>query len=148
MVKQYRAYIIVGLLVFFLDQLAKYLVRAGHIITSGHFLDVTFTTNVGSLFSLFDNVTAINIVFIIIGFLAIGFLIYYVETEKEFPLGVGLLLGGILGNLVDRIAFGAVIDWINFHFWPIFNIADAGIVCGIALLIISVLGKEKGARKK
>jgi len=148
MVKKYRAYIILALIVLFLDQLSKYLVKHWMISTTGNFLDISYTTNIGSLFSLFDSVGLINIVFILISFLAIGFLIYYAEMEKDFSLGVGLLLGGILGNLFDRLLSGAVVDWINFHFWPVFNLADAGIVCGVILVVYTVMAKDQAGKKK
>jgi len=96
------------------------------------------------LFSLFDSVHFINILFILISILAIGILIWYARSQKNqfFVLSLGLLAGGVLGNLFDRIFFGAVIDWINFHFWPVFNIADSAIFCGVLLAISTVLYEE------
>ncbi|MCF7798623.1 signal peptidase II [Candidatus Woesearchaeota archaeon] len=144
MVKQYRGYIVLALLVLVLDQLTKLVVRLGDLFTTGAIVDITFIINTGSLFSLFDSVNAINIIFIIISLFALGFLIYYVEQEKKYLLGIGLLLGGILGNLFDRIFVGGVIDWINFHIWPVFNLADAAIVTGVIVTIIMVLRDDRG----
>ena len=51
-------------------------------------------------------------------------------------LSVGLLLGGTIGNLIDRLDYGAVIDFIDFRIWPVFNIADSAVTISVVLLII------------
>ena len=48
----------------------------------------------------------------------------------------GLLLGGTIGNLIDRVAYGAVIDFIDFRVWPVFNIADSAVTIGVIILIV------------
>ena len=57
-------------------------------------------------------------------------------------VGIGLLVGGAIGNLVDRIQIGKVVDFFDFRIWPIFNVADIGIVCG-AFIIIAAAFWEK-----
>lgn len=52
--------------------------------------------------------------------------------------GVWVLLGGALGNLADRVRLGYVVDFIDFHFWPVFNIADIAVVCGAALIVLGL----------
>lgn len=135
--------------VFFLDQVTKQIVRIRQLSTSGHFLDITFTSNTGSLFSLFDSAAGINTIFIIVSILALAILVVVVHKKYETALHLpfALIMGGILGNLLDRILFGAVLDWINIHFWPIFNIADSAIVCGVILAILLLLKKEFFERK-
>lgn len=59
-----------------------------------------------------------------------------VKNEKLLQFAVGLLLGGTIGNLIDRIAYGAVIDFIDFRIWPVFNVADSAVTISIILLII------------
>jgi len=139
---------IVALAVFLFDVITKQIIRINDVQTSGHILDITYRTNVGSMFSFFIGVTAINIIFIVLSFLALGFLFYYARTQKKwkFIIPLGFLFGGIVGNLFDRIFFSSVIDWIDFHFWPIFNIADCGIVLGVILLIWFTLEEEKKKR--
>lgn len=129
---------------FFLDILTKQLVKIFSWNTSGHFLDITYTTNTGSLFSLFAGSSFINILFILLSFVVIGILIYFIKQEKNpsQQIAYGIIVAGVLGNLFDRIFFGAVIDWINFHFWPVFNVADSCIFLGIVISII-LLFKEK-----
>jgi signal peptidase II len=58
-------------------------------------------------------------------------------------VSLGLILGGALGNLVDRMTFGYVIDFLDFRIWPVFNIADSGITVGVGMLALSVLTKRR-----
>ena len=60
-------------------------------------------------------------------------------------IGLGLQLGGALGNLIDRIRVGYVVDFIDFKVWPVFNIADSSIVVGVAILALSMLRDEEKA---
>ena len=110
-----------------LDQLTKFIVKN----------NFKFTTNSGSLWGLFPNATFLLIwlSIIIIGV----FLFYYDKIQKSSllcKLGSGLVVGGAIGNLIDRILYKAVIDFIDFKVWPSFNIADSAISIGIILLII------------
>jgi len=136
-----KFFFIIFFSVFFVDRIIKELVRIFSVSTSNGIVDITYTTNVGSLFSLFSSVSYINIVFIIVSILALAALLFVVfkEDNKRLAIPLGLLAGGVLGNLFDRIVYGSVIDWINFHFWPVFNIADAALVVGVfyALFIIT-----------
>jgi signal peptidase II len=68
-------------------------------------------------------------------------LLFYYRTT--YPLSLGLLFGGALGNLTDRIFFGAVTDFIDVGFWPSFNLADSANTIGIALLLLHLLREEK-----
>ena len=121
------------------DQLSKYLIKANFQIgeswpTEG-LVRLTYGTNTGTAFGLFPNQTPI-----LIGAsaIAIGFLIYFYRTHAlPRPLlrfAIGLQLGGALGNLIDRVRSGAVVDFIDFGWWPIFNLADSSIVVGLAML--------------
>jgi signal peptidase II len=77
-------------------------------------------------------------------------LVVYFWVNRDMPLlwlPVGLLLGGALGNLVDRAREGAVIDWIDPTFWPAFNVADACIVVGVLLLLWVVEGRAGRPQK-
>ena len=65
-------------------------------------------------------------------------LFYFQKEHKELSWPLALIAGGILGNLLDRIIYGAVFDFINFHFWPVFNLADTFIVCGVILAIFII----------
>lgn len=80
-------------------------------------------------------------------------MVYYIQKEKTFTklssISLGLILGGIIGNLLDRIIYKKVIDYLSFTFFtynfPVFNIADVGITVGALLLIVSCLKEEQSS---
>ena len=80
-----------------------------------------------------------------------GLLIYWIQKEKNrgARLGLALILGGAIGNVIDRIRFGAVVDFLDFYVgeyhWPAFNIADSAICIGVAILLIASF--KKGEKK-
>jgi signal peptidase II len=137
-------------LVIALDQATKRLVDSG--IDRGHSvnvffgLDLTNTRNTGVAFGALEG--AGLIVATLIG-LSLALLIGYFVANRDMPwlwLPVGLLLGGAVGNLIDRAVEGAVIDWIDPVAWPAFNVADACIVVGVASLLWVVEGRPKRNR--
>ncbi len=71
------------------------------------------------------------------------------DNERMLVMGLGLIMGGALGNLVDRVRLGMVIDFLDFYVgdyhWPAFNVADIGISIGAGCLLISLYGKQKHA---
>lgn len=137
--------ILIGIIILFLDQLTKQLVKKFSVSTQGHFLDLTYITNTGTLFSLFSKSNYINIVFIVLSLIAIG-IIYYLgreEKNKTRKIAYTVIVAGIFGNLIDRVLHGSVIDFINFHFWPVFNIADSALVIGVIIALYSLLKEKK-----
>jgi len=131
----------VSLIIFFIDLLTKFFFKRDSFQTTGHFVDISFVKNTGTLWSLFQSVKLINFIFIIFSIVVIAFLIYVFNQylSKSYALSFGLLIGGITGNLFDRVVGGGVVDWINFHFWPVFNIADSAIVLGVILTLVFVI---------
>ena len=129
--------------VFAVDQLTKLFVRnnfeLGESWPATGFLRLTYGTNTGTAFGLFPNQT---LVLILASIVAIGFLVYFYRAHAlNQPLlrtAIGMQLGGALGNLVDRLRTGAVVDFIDVGPWPIFNIADSCIVVGM-IVLVSVL---------
>ena len=154
----------VSLIVIILDQTSKYAVRIllepGQIIKlSPKLIWFTLVQNTGAAFSFsFGNPLLNRILFIIISFIAITFIIYLsIKSKNRLELlSFALILGGALGNLVDRILLGSVTDFIWCDFpdiimirWPVFNIADSSIVIAIVLMIASTLfQKEKHEEKE
>jgi signal peptidase II len=134
-------------LVVLVDQATKQLVGSG--IDRGDSvnvffgLDLTNTRNTGVAFGALGG--AGLVVAILIG-LSLFLLIGYFVANRDMPLlwlPVGLLLGGAVGNLIDRAVEGAVIDWIDPVAWPAFNVADACIVVGVVALLWVVEGRPK-----
>ena len=137
-------------LVVAVDQATKRLVDSnidrGESVNVFFGLDLTNTRNTGVAFGALEG--AGLIVAILIG-LSLVLLIGYFVVNRDMPwlwLPVGLLLGGAVGNLIDRAVEGAVIDWIDPVAWPAFNVADACIVVGVAALLWVVEGRPKRNR--
>lgn len=131
-----------ALLVIFLDQLTKFLVKNNFQLNHSmpiikNILHLTYVTNSGSAFGLFRG---FNIFFILFSVIVVIVISYYLkkikESEKLLQFSVGLLLGGTIGNLIDRIAYGSVVDFIDFRVWPVFNVADSAVTISIILLIV------------
>ncbi|MFQ6745166.1 MAG: signal peptidase II [Alphaproteobacteria bacterium] len=115
------------------------------------FFNVVFTWNFGTSFSMFRTLgEATPFIMIVATGAIIGALMYYLfKRAKKYEVApLALVCGGALGNLVDRIRFGAVVDFLDFHIggwhWPAFNIADVCIVLGVAWYLLSVyLARQK-----
>jgi len=104
------------------------------------FFHLTLVHNTGAAFGIFKNQT---IFFIVVSALAVIFIIAFMRKKSDVVLfrdiGFALILGGAFGNLVDRIRFGYVIDFLDFRIWPVFNVADSAVSAGVFLLILSLL---------
>ena len=131
-----------ALLIIFLDQLTKFLVKQNFQLNQSipiinNILHLTYITNTGSAFGLFKG---LNLIFVLFSIIVIVVIFYYlkkiIRNEKLLQFSVGLLLGGTIGNLIDRLFYGAVIDFIDFRVWPVFNIADSAVTISVMLLII------------
>ena len=101
---------------------------------------LTLVRNTGTAFGLLSGA---NKIFIWISILAITAIIFFLFRLKEkdyfVKLALSLIMGGAAGNLFDRLAFGYVIDFLDFHIWPVFNLADSAITIGCFLLIFRML---------
>jgi signal peptidase II len=141
---------VIAALVFVVDRGVKALVegsmRLGESIPLiPGFLSLTYIKNDGGAFGILGGS---RLVLLIGSAVAIGVVLWILlsgSSSRLTSLGCGLILGGAAGNLVDRLATGEVTDYIHFSFWYIFNAADAAIVVGVAILLLSTLrSPEKG----
>ncbi|MEE9525570.1 MAG: signal peptidase II [Candidatus Woesearchaeota archaeon] len=110
-------------------------------------LHLTYIQNTGAGFGLFSQSTRLLIWFSII---VIGLIFYFYEAipdNKCMQLSIAAILGGAIGNLIDRIKLGYVIDFIDFKIWPAFNIADMAIVIGVISIAIFIIKKEIKEKK-
>jgi len=139
-----RLLLIVAALVVTLDQLSKlwaYANRPPTHLEVTWFLDLVYFENTGAIFGLFHGHTELFIALGIAGVIVIlVFLRYLPPATTVGMVSFALILGGAVGNLIDRIRLGYVIDFIRLHlqeifFWPAFNIADAALTVGIFILI-------------
>lgn len=135
-----------ALLIIIIDQLTKFFVSKNMPINSSipfikNILHITYIQNRGAGFGLFQGQ---QLILIWISVIVIGIIFYYydkIPADKSVQLAVGLILGGTIGNLMDRIRLSYVIDFIDFRIWPAFNIADSCITIGVILLIIYLVKK-------
>lgn len=133
--------VITALLLFAADQAAKaavqYFMQLGETVpVIPHIFHLTYILNPGAAFGILEYQ---RIFFL--GIVVILFAVYFWFRNRipahpvYFSIGIGLLLGGALGNAVDRWRLAGVVDFFDFRIWPIFNIADAGICVGVALIV-------------
>ena len=110
------------------------------------FFYLTLCHNEGAAWGMFSNAKIVIAIGTIIALIIIYHFIYCFKQNKRNTLAFGLLLGGLSGNLIDRLMFGYVRDFLDFYIfgydYPVFNIADMCIVGGVILLIIAVLKGE------
>jgi signal peptidase II len=131
-----------------LDQITKYLIATAlspaDSIEIFPFLHIVSVRNTGAAFGSFRNLGS-NF-FIIISVIAIIFVITLLMKRTYNSTGLSLVLGGAIGNLIDRIFYGKVVDFIdfsvgNFH-WPAFNVADSSLTIGIMVIFLTSLLKK------
>jgi signal peptidase II len=133
----------IAILVIILDVITKMIIvkQVAHheIIKVLPFINIVHIKNKGAAFGLFAGLG--NIFFIIISIIAILFIVYYLRTvQKRMEIiSLSLVLGGAVGNFIDRIRLGKVTDFIDFHVnswhWPSFNVADSALTVGIILFL-------------
>ena len=105
----------------------------------GPYVSLTWATNTGGAFGVMPSATAGLVVVAVIVVAALVLLAHRLAGSRIMAIAVACLLGGALGNMIDRVRLGHVIDFIDLHFWPIFNIADIGITVGAGLLVIATI---------
>ena len=137
-----------ALLIIVADQLSKVWIRSnlalGDSVFEVGFFRLTYVHNSGASFGLFQGQSFLLTIIALVGVSAL--LLYAFFFHRMFPFlgnrpgkfALGLVLGGTVGNLVDRIYIGYVTDFIDFHFWPVFNIADSAILVGMIMLAFSL----------
>ncbi len=143
-------------LVAALDQLSKAaitrILTVGGNVEIAPFFNLVLVRNRGAAFSLFSSASGWQRgFFIAIAVIASVWVVYLLRRhprESLFCLALSLILGGAVGNVIDRVLFGAVIDFLDFHVagyhWPAFNVADSAITCGAALLVWDSLRPRDG----
>lgn len=104
------------------------------------FIQLTYVQNFGGAFGIFQHQ---KLFFIVAAFVAVTCVLYFFEDIKELGklsfLSASLIFGGAIGNLIDRIRFGYVVDFLDLRWWPVFNVADIALTVGVALLFIEVI---------
>lgn len=141
---RYSRLIGLALTVIVLDQVAKALVvhalPSGGLALFGGAIHLDYVRNSGAAFGVYRTG---GLTFAVIAVLVSAGILVYFRRLARSPLavrfGLGLIEGGALGNLIDRVRLGYVVDFIDLRWWPVFNVADSAIVVGVALLLIQSL---------
>jgi len=106
----------------------------------GDFARLTYVSNRGAAFGILQDRT---VFFVVVGVVVVGGILasyrYFPLTSGSLNLALGLQLGGAVGNLIDRLRFGYVVDFIDVAIWPVFNLADSAIVIGVGILAFHLL---------
>ena len=120
--------------------------RVGESITlSTGFLSLTYIKNDGGAFGILGGSQSVLLLGSTVAVVVVLWMLLSGRPSTPTMLGCGLILGGAAGNLLDRLSSGVVTDYVHFSFWYIFNAADAAIVAGVGLLLLSALRtSEKG----
>lgn len=157
---RYIILLVVSALVLVLDQASKlYIDRSlplhSSITVINNFFNITYLRNKGAAFGILANSAYRLPFFILVS--AVAVLVIFVavrrlrEDQKFAAVSLALIFSGALGNLIDRVRLGEVIDFLDAHWfehhWPAFNIADSAICVGVALLAIDMLREERKAAK-
>ncbi len=138
---RYPLFFLISLAICALDQFTKYIIKSRFhvfdVIAVLPFFNIVYVENAGSAFGMLKGLG--NVFFIAIAAFAIAVVAFLIVRDGDNRLGFSLILGGAAGNLADRVIYGYVIDFLDLYagkyHWPAFNVADAALTVGIALLL-------------
>ena len=150
-----RKWLTLALVIVVLDQITKYVIVQKFVLHETLFVTSFFTLvrvhNAGAAFSFLADAGGWQRLFFIavsvVASIWIVWLLRQYPQQRIFCLALGMILGGAVGNLIDRVMFGAVVDFLQFHYagyyFPSFNVADSAITCGAGLLIWDALRPQR-----
>jgi len=141
--RRFKYVFLISLVIIVLDQITKHLVlkymNPFESIEIFPFLHIVSVRNTGGAFGMFKGVG--STLFIAVSVMAIIFVIWLLIRAKEGYFGLSLILGGAIGNLIDRLRYGWVVDFIDFSIgkfhWPAFNVADSALTIGVIVVLLS-----------
>ncbi len=158
MQKKNIAFLLTVALLLVLDQVTKYFIHAGMTLHESipvipGFFSITYIRNPGAAFGFLAGAspTFRYVFFIGITVAAIGLILHYLRTyaagDQLLTISLGMILSGAIGNLIDRVRFGEVIDFLDVYLgtthWPAFNVADSAISVGAFILFIHLIRQKK-----
>lgn len=141
--------LLIAIIVVVTDQMSKYYIESHmHLGMSipviENIFHITYVLNPGAAFGMLEHRTSF---FIVVALLLVAAVIYFYPRIPSGHLllrtGIGLQVGGAIGNVIDRVKTGYVIDFFDFRIWPVFNIADMAIVGGVGIIILSVFRSQQ-----
>jgi signal peptidase II len=138
-----------------LDQITKWwvlteLADPPRVIPVTSFFTLVLAWNTGVSFSLFDGTVPPYVFAAVAAAIVVGLLIWLGRVhDRAVAIGIALIIGGAVGNVIDRLQYGAVVDFLYFHagkfYWPAFNLADSAITIGVVILIVDSLFVQRRA---
>jgi signal peptidase II len=155
--KKYWVLLMICSWILFVDQWTKYVVQQRlslyqRVEVIHGFFNLTHVRNPGGAFGIFGGERGGigTLLFVIFSLVAIGIILFLFTKvrldEKNLPFSLSLVLSGAIGNLIDRLRYGEVVDFLDFHLssfhWPAFNIADSAICFGIGLIAFELLSRD------
>lgn len=156
-IPNYKIYLL-SILVIIIDQITKLIIMNNmkigeEIVVIKKFFSILYVTNTGAAFSILENSTTL---IIIISLFCLALIVSLLKKEKDItPIKVisfGILIGGMISNLIDRVFYKNVVDFLSFNIinyrFPVFNIADIGITIGVFLYLLVNLKEEILSKKK
>jgi signal peptidase II len=162
MKRKYWVLLVVCFAVLLLDQWTKHVVQERLFLHQTvevipGFFNLVHVRNAGGAFGIFGGERGGlgSFLFVMVSLIAIGSILFFFvkvkEEEKTLSLSLSLVLSGAIGNLIDRLQYAEVVDFLDFHLlsyhWPAFNIADSAICVGIGLMAIELLVRDKNKLK-
>ena len=158
---RFRLLLLLTPLIVVFDQLTKLYIDRNYLLHQSltvieNFFNITYVRNKGAAFGILSD-SAIRIPFFIgITLVALVGILWYLSkltaTQKLLNLALSLIFAGALGNLIDRVRFGEVIDFLDVHWyrhhWPAFNVADSAICIGVGLLLLDLWFEEREKKRQ
>jgi signal peptidase II len=145
---QWLSFALVVVCVFGADQLTKWLVTSrlalGSSVSIAGSLKISHVQNSGIAFGFFSQAT--SLVIVLTAAVVLWMVFFFAHSGARHPLlpaALGLIVGGSVSNLFDRVVHGYVTDFVDFGFWPSFNLADSFIVLGVAVLIFFLIAPDR-----
>ncbi len=147
----------IGLLVILLDQLSKTWIRGnlarGQSVFDAGFFQLVHVHNTGAAFGIFKGQSLALTIVAFVGIVIILLLVF--SSYRRWPFldsmlvmsAIGLVLGGTIGNLIDRLRLGYVTDFIDFKVWPAFNVADSSVTVGVIIIAYCILRSAQLAKR-
>ncbi len=140
-------------ILFVVDRLTKWWIIKHFVLGEsrpyGRYFSLTYVQNTGTAFGLMQNS---NKALLVLGLVILGSLLYaarglYERGGMISLVGISHVLGGALGNLLDRYRHGYVVDFLDFHFWPVFNVADSAITVGTIVIMFGLFLQDRKEAK-
>lgn len=134
-----------------IDQCLKYIVTSKMVLYSSmniwSFINITYIRNTGAAFGILEGNGIIFIIFTVC-LIAVSVYLWKTNRVSRYKLSLSLIIAGAIGNCIDRITRGYVVDYIDLTWWPVFNFADVIVCVGTLLLAIMILTSKDGSSIK